>query len=558
MYTPLNLNVYSAAFSGAIAGMCNPIGAAIIDPTSADYAPYANTANIWAQAVDIAWGDIIIPNEYDIDCIQNLSTIYHSGHPANYQSAADWQTTAIALVAAIRAGNTKLTTEGITPPSIPITGMPQQQTEWRIDAYIGDDNAIGDNAHPLRTLSEWWRRTANSPLVASTTVTIHGEFEADDPLIVNHLNVASFFADVILTGEDIQIVKSATVTTFTAQAGNTPNILTSADISDWTPYVGGWNSYTPPSRGCVLQLTSGANEGAIAFVAQALSGPARAVTTRWYIDSWEVYPSPGDTFEVRRQSRIVNYTVCPQSGSFTINNLDFNWWTTDPQHVIGTMSALGASANSVVSVTNCTVDDPFITGRGVIVFTGCFIPILFQAAFDSPTYWYGGAMVRQPSPWFPSRGIDCFNTVIRFGEDGPLLVSIPAIIEGNSYAEIMSAGLLGDTTFDIITFGNFMADNLWGTTTANNVLSTDPTGRISLISTNQTVTGAVKDVSVNGTGYVWADLPKLDATSFAGALRDPPAPFRAMRSSSKTELNKLKAAARIVTIKSILRRPATR
>lgn len=118
-YIPLNINVYTAAFAGAMASMCNPNGAAIIDPTSNDYAPIASIAAAWAQAVDIAWTATPLPNEYDIECIQALSAMYHGGHPS-VPLGTNWTLPATALVAAVRQGDTKLTSLSITPPPLTV------------------------------------------------------------------------------------------------------------------------------------------------------------------------------------------------------------------------------------------------------------------------------------------------------------------------------------------------------------------------------------------------------------------------------------------------------
>lgn len=122
-YVPLNVNVYSAAFAGAMAVMCNPAGAAITDPLTADYAPFAAAAAAWAQAVDVAWTAAPIPNSYDVQCIQQLSAAYHTSHPiapsqlATFSIQANWTIPAVALVAAVRQGDANFTTQGIVPPS---------------------------------------------------------------------------------------------------------------------------------------------------------------------------------------------------------------------------------------------------------------------------------------------------------------------------------------------------------------------------------------------------------------------------------------------------------
>jgi len=121
-YLPLNVSVYTAAFAGAMAAMCNPVGAAIIDPATGDYAPYAAAAAAWAQAIDIAW-TASPANSYDLACLQNVSTQLHNAHPIApnalpaYSTVANWTIYAQAVVAAVRQGDVNLGTQNITPPS---------------------------------------------------------------------------------------------------------------------------------------------------------------------------------------------------------------------------------------------------------------------------------------------------------------------------------------------------------------------------------------------------------------------------------------------------------
>lgn len=123
-YTPLNVNVYSAAFAGAMAAMCNPTGAAIVDSASANYANFCLVAEAWAQAVDTAWGITPAPNEFDVNCLQSLSAAYHSSHPIAPQASsvfsnpANWTIAARAAVAVVKEGDANFATLGITPPPL--------------------------------------------------------------------------------------------------------------------------------------------------------------------------------------------------------------------------------------------------------------------------------------------------------------------------------------------------------------------------------------------------------------------------------------------------------
>lgn len=191
-YVPLNLNVFTAAFTGAMSAMSSPYGAANIDPTLIDYEPYCLAAMSWAQAVDTAWGAIIVPNTVDLDCIRFVSNTFHATHPiaphdlAAYSTPANWAQFALATVAIAREGNANYAAAGIIPP--PFGGgtgtqrargvflgiLPLNLTQFVVAAsantdwitYAAGDTvlAIGENG-PGGTLPE-----RNGPWVITTVV----------------------------------------------------------------------------------------------------------------------------------------------------------------------------------------------------------------------------------------------------------------------------------------------------------------------------------------------------------------------------------------------------
>ena len=123
-YTPKNINVYTAAFSGAMAGIANPTGAFITDPTSADYAGAALVASVFAQAVDTAWGTVTVANTFDVAVIGAVSTEIFSRGPglpiaSPINTQANWTNVALAIVAMAQQGDVNATTlQNITLPGI--------------------------------------------------------------------------------------------------------------------------------------------------------------------------------------------------------------------------------------------------------------------------------------------------------------------------------------------------------------------------------------------------------------------------------------------------------
>jgi hypothetical protein len=125
-YVPLNLDVYTAAYAGAIAGIGIPNGAFITDPVESDYAPVTVVSAVYAQAVDTAWG-AVSANTYDIEAITDAScNLFVRGPGCPIGGAIitqdNWTIVATALVALIREGDATASTGGITFPPIPTGG----------------------------------------------------------------------------------------------------------------------------------------------------------------------------------------------------------------------------------------------------------------------------------------------------------------------------------------------------------------------------------------------------------------------------------------------------
>ena len=122
-YVPLNIDVFSAAFEGAMSAMSSPTGAAVIRPGTLTYEPYCLAAMSWAEAVDVAWGAIDIPNDVNLHCIRLVSYAYHTTHPIApyslppYTSPANWALSAVATVAIAKESDTNYANAGIIPPS---------------------------------------------------------------------------------------------------------------------------------------------------------------------------------------------------------------------------------------------------------------------------------------------------------------------------------------------------------------------------------------------------------------------------------------------------------
>lgn len=122
-YVPSNLQVFTAAYSGAIAGMV--LGArSIKDTNAADYANQATIAGAFAQALDTAWGPsrattLLDTNGINAACQSYWQTTQPDQSAASHYTATRWAATALAILAPITAAESYFATQGIVPPVVP-------------------------------------------------------------------------------------------------------------------------------------------------------------------------------------------------------------------------------------------------------------------------------------------------------------------------------------------------------------------------------------------------------------------------------------------------------
>jgi len=153
-YSPLNINVYTAAFAGAVAGTGIPTGAFITDPVSDDYGLPISVATVFAQAVDTAWG-ANSANTYDIEAITDASdNLFARGAGWPIEGAvitqANWTIVAVALVAMIRKGDSMATAGGITFP--PLNWSITQEL-WVAASWGSDTIGDGSIFNPFQTIA---------------------------------------------------------------------------------------------------------------------------------------------------------------------------------------------------------------------------------------------------------------------------------------------------------------------------------------------------------------------------------------------------------------------
>lgn len=120
-YTPNNVNVYTAAFTGCVGGMI--ANRRITNSQTVAYADVARVADAWAQAVDGLW--VGTPTLLDIDNIAELSEaefVLRFPNPKVEPASvipATYSPVALAVMAVMQAAQNRYAAEGITPPPLP-------------------------------------------------------------------------------------------------------------------------------------------------------------------------------------------------------------------------------------------------------------------------------------------------------------------------------------------------------------------------------------------------------------------------------------------------------
>ena len=112
-YTPNNINVYIAAFSGAVAGM----GASNRFPrdnVASDYASLVSTAGAYAQQFDTMWG-ANNATSLDIDNITQLTAAAWESRAPNSTKPTDFAILCGALIAMVQQSETYFAGQGIPP-----------------------------------------------------------------------------------------------------------------------------------------------------------------------------------------------------------------------------------------------------------------------------------------------------------------------------------------------------------------------------------------------------------------------------------------------------------
>jgi len=178
-YTPNDLTVYSAAYSGAIAGFAAS-GRWIEDPIQNDYSGIALIVGAFAQEFDTQWAispDTIPPNTLQVFIIEKACKGVWENRDAEVTSttlnASEYTEVVLAIIALIKSSDAYVTAQGITPNPWPTSGGAGTVTS------VSAGTGISITGSP--TVNPTVNNTGVLTVTAGTNVTVTGT--SQNPII---------------------------------------------------------------------------------------------------------------------------------------------------------------------------------------------------------------------------------------------------------------------------------------------------------------------------------------------------------------------------------------
>jgi hypothetical protein len=296
-YSPINLTIYTAAYSGVISGL-SASGRILLDTDDDDYAAFTTIAGTFAESLDIAWAAgpaTNPPNTLQVFEIEKTCKgVWESRSPELNTATLDTSSfaeTCNAIVALVEASSSYFASQGITPAAWPsgsgsgsvtvvtagtgisITGTPT------VDPQVNNTGVLGITAGLNCTVTG----TAQNPIInstgggsgvaavdAGTGITVTGSPSVP---VVNNAGVTSNIAGtgigvsgatgaVTITNNGVLSVSGGTNVTVTGTAAN-PIVNTAAEVASITAGTGiavtGTASVPIVSNTGVLSVSAGTN-----------------------------------------------------------------------------------------------------------------------------------------------------------------------------------------------------------------------------------------------------------------------------------------------------------
>jgi len=179
--TPINVGVYVAAYSGAIAGMTT--SGWITDDHPSDYALATAIAGAYAQEFDAVWNNATPINSLEQASITAIVSENFRGRAPGpladpiFVNPANWTANVSACIAVILEGNTYFASQGIVPSNDggnPLGPNPTWSIPyWYIDPINGNDSNEGTSpALALKSNAGLIARWGNTTIVPTGPITV--------------------------------------------------------------------------------------------------------------------------------------------------------------------------------------------------------------------------------------------------------------------------------------------------------------------------------------------------------------------------------------------------
>jgi len=209
MYTPNDINVFIAAFSGAMTGM-GVSGRIPTNNNSLNYTGLANIAGAWAESFDTEWGTTL-PNQFDLACITQMSQDeWKCRTPLNispFSTPSTYTQRVQALIAIIQAGNSFITTQNIQlPDSNFFSGT--ISTSGAETKMVCESNIVTDNS-AFNANANIYGRTAIGETVVQQSIQISGKRNTGVISLGVLTSNGSYFSDAAVAAYSYNLIDSS-------------------------------------------------------------------------------------------------------------------------------------------------------------------------------------------------------------------------------------------------------------------------------------------------------------------------------------------------------------
>lgn len=412
-YSPNNINIFIAAYSGAISGM----GASNRNPTDDDplsYEDLANTAGTFAQAYDTLWGDRST-SDLDVTTTHEICESAWENRSPNELKTGYASKLAGALIAIVEAGGNYFLDNDIPQNDTPGDGNNYAaEPLWFIDEQNVTGNASNFNngttpLTPLLTYTELTRRTEGLTIVPPLAGPVRPwtVIFLSKSTTANPANLRCIFGPNVLPqhkGMGTTVLSSGTFTGVTSAAS-----LDLMRSTNTLPTVTDTARVTPWEEMSIIRITAPpARAGFQAVIAKNIAAPpaAQCTTFPWQLPSaypvqgiTEILaPVAGDTYEVLEFTDVMLGDAWDVKGTGNSQVFPFpNVGWTDIKIIqlpkVGPLTGSGTTSSTGMMFVSCTID-PLVfvlNGSWTLQSTVCRNGIAFVGGAGLNTVLGGGA-----------------------------------------------------------------------------------------------------------------------------------------------------------------------